>query len=326
MPPRTGPPEEPAVAMRAGKAIGGARLWLPLNALRAFEAVAKELSFTRAASALHISQSALSRHVSRLEDLLGRQLLERRPHGLVLTAAGAALLPVLGSSFDRIESTLDQLRNDAATGPRMLRVHMPPTFLQVAGLPLLRDFRTAFPDITIDVVSTNGVGLPTDRGLDLAIVFDKPRIDDAVRELLWTVGQTPACAPRLAEGAGADLAAFLRGNELLHTKIEGEPFGALWSAYAGDLGLDIGPRRGLAFDTEALAVQWAAGDGVVLVDVDMFAGEVAAGRLAVPFPVTRDSGFGYYLTFHPDDIADPVIALFRSWVIQRFSRTPPAAG
>jgi hypothetical protein len=76
------------------------RRWLPLNALRAFEGVAKHSSFTAAANALLISQSALSRHVIALEKLIGTQLFERRPHALVLTKAGQHLLPAVMKSFE----------------------------------------------------------------------------------------------------------------------------------------------------------------------------------------------------------------------------------
>lgn len=298
------------------------RLWLPLNALRAFEAVAKELSFTNAAAALHISQSALSRHVSRLEDLLGRRLLERRPTGLVLTAAGEALLPVVTKSFDRIEACIEGLRRDPGAATRILRVHMAPTFLSVFGLSLLRDFRASFPDILIDISSSNGTGLPASRQLDVAVVFDRPQVDDTVRDLLWLVDVVPACAPAVAaRAAGATLAEFLRTNELLHIKLEGERFGSMWEVYARHHRIDIGgAQRGLAFDTEALAAQWAMeGGGVALVDTRMFTAEIAAGRLVLPFSASRPSGFGYFLAVHPDDIGDPVVSLFRSFVIQRFA-------
>ncbi len=88
------------------------RRWLPLNALRAFEGVAKHSSFTAAANALLISQSALSRHVISLEKLIGAQLFERRPHALVLTKAGQLLLPAVIKSFDRLEYALDDIRNE----------------------------------------------------------------------------------------------------------------------------------------------------------------------------------------------------------------------
>ena len=87
------------------------RRWLPLNALRAFEAVAKHGSFTGAANALRISQSALSRHVISIERLIGVQLFERRPHALLLTKAGQHLLPTVIKSFDRLEYSLDEIRN-----------------------------------------------------------------------------------------------------------------------------------------------------------------------------------------------------------------------
>lgn len=315
--------DEPRMKSKAlpAEASDAARLWLPLNALRAFEAVARRLSFTGAAASLHISQSALSRHVSRLEELLGCKLLERRSQGLVLTAAGAALLPVVSKSFDGLEATMQALRHRAGRTQRMLRVHMPPTFLHVMGVSLLKEFRLAFPDVSIDLFSTNGVGLPPSAACDIAIVFDRQRYGDAVRDPLWPISQTPACAPEIAERCqGMDLQTFLRANELLHTRLEGEPFGVLWEAFARHFDLEIAPERGLALDSERLTVELAiTGNGVILVDVDMFARELADGRLVTPYAATSQSGFGYYLTVHPDDISDPAIALFRSWVIQRFT-------
>ena len=119
------------------------RRWLPLNALRAFEGVAKHNSFTAAANALLISQSALSRHVIALEKLIGTQLFERRPHSLVLTKAGQHLLPAVMKSFDRLEYALDDIRNDGAPTRRTLRVQMPPSFAVHLAVPILRDFRRA---------------------------------------------------------------------------------------------------------------------------------------------------------------------------------------
>lgn len=322
--PLTRPEAAPHIA-GGGSPTDSGRVWLPLNALRAFEAVGERLSFTGAAAALHVSQSALSRHVGRLEEQLGCRLMERRPQGMVLTAAGAALLPVVAESFDRIEEMMKVLSRDPGRRRRVLKVHMPPTFLHVAGLALLAEFRRAFPGVPIDVSSGNGLGLPSGRTVDLAVVFDRPHGGDSVRDPLWTVSQTPACAPELALRADElGLAGFVAASELLHVKLEGEAFDASWAAYARRRGIDLGPSRGLAFDTEALAVQCAAaGGGVALIDADMFAAELAAGRLVAPFAdVSVPSGFGYYLTVHPDDMADPAIALFRSWVVGRYAQRP----
>ena len=139
------------------------RRWLPLNALRAFEGVAKHSSFTAAANALLISQSALSRHVIALEKLIGAQLFERRPHALVLTKAGQHLLPAVMKSFDRLEYALDDIRNEGAAALRTLRVQMPPSFAAHLAVPILRDFRRAAAEVEIDLVSPYGVGPPLER-------------------------------------------------------------------------------------------------------------------------------------------------------------------
>jgi LysR family glycine cleavage system transcriptional activator len=294
------------------------RRWLPLNALRAFDAVGQHLSFTAGAQALNVSQSALSRHVISLEELLGRQLLERRPHGLLLTEAGAALLPVVRKSFDRLERAMNAVR-DGARSTRTLRIHFPPSLLQKLALPLLSDFRREYPDILLDVFSSPVTGLPA-QDQDVAVVFDRPNVDDRVTDLLWMVRVAPVCSPAVASrSAGKSLAAFLADNELLHVKLESEPRSLLWAAYMRQLGLEVDTDRGLAFDTAISSVEFAmAGEGVALADIDMFAADIAAGRLVAPYDGVIEDGYGYYVKFHAEDLADPVIAQFRSWLIGRF--------
>ncbi len=303
------------------------RRWLPLNALRAFDAVGQHLSFTAGAQALNVSQSALSRHVISLEDLLGRQLLERRPHGLLLTLAGAALLPVVRKSFDRLEQAINAVR-DGAKSTRTLRIHFPPSLLQKLALPLLRDFRREYPDILLDVFSSPVTGLPAEDP-DVAVVFDRPNVDDRVTDLLWMVRVAPVCSPELAaRNKGKSLTGFLADNELLHVKLEGEPRSLLWAAYLRQLGLEVDTDRGLAFDTAISSVEFAmAGEGVALADIDMFAADIAAGRLVAPYDSVIEDGYGYYVKFHAEDLGDPVIAQFRSWIIGRFKgrdRAQPA--
>ncbi len=297
------------------------RKWLPLNALRAFEAVGRQLSFTGGAQALHVSQSALSRHVASLEDLLGRPLLERRPAGLALTPAGAALLPVVRKSFDRLEEVMNGILREEAGRQRRLRVHMAPSFLHQVALPILGDFRREFPDILIDVSSSNGTGLPPTE-VDVAVVYDRPQGGDTVRDLLWIVRVTPVCAPSVAaKSAGLDMASFLAGQELLHVKLQGEPIGTHWSHFARQQGIVLDAQRGVAFDTATVAAQYAAsGQGVLLADIDMFASEMAQGRLVAPYDVVTEDGYGYYLALHSEDLGDPAISLFRSWMIARLGR------
>ena len=296
------------------------RRWLPLNALRAFDAVGRHLSFTAAAQALGVSQSAVSRHVIGLEELLGHALFERRPQSLALTKAGAALLPTVRGSFDRIEQVLNDVVRDGG-GLRTLRLQLPPSFAQKLALPILAAFRREFPDIFIDFSSLGITGAPRTE-TDVAVIFDQPRTGQAVSDLLWMSRVTPGCSPALAEAhRGETLAQFLAGNELLHVKLEGEPPGVMWEAFSRHFGLGVRTSRGLAFDTGVLAAQYAAGgQGVVLLDLDLFAPDIAAGTLVTPFAETYQDGYGYFLNLAPEDLADPVIAMFRSWMIRNFAR------
>ncbi len=294
------------------------RPWLPLNALRAFEAVGQNLSFTAGAQALHVSQSALSRHVIGLEELLGKKLLERRPQHLVLTEEGAILLPVVRKCFDRLEQTLNTIRDGDADG-RTLRVHMPPSLFNHLALPMLRDFRREFPDILVDVSSAHVTGLPITE-LDVAVVYDRPNVDDKITDLLWMVRVTPVCAPELAKTSqDLSLGAFIGANELLHVKLDGQPRGLLWANFLRQCGVQADSDKGLAFDTALSAVQYAmGGGGVALADLDMFEDEIRAGRLVAPYDYVFEEGYGYYLKIHAEDLADPVVSLFRSWLIGRF--------
>ncbi len=296
------------------------RRWLPLNALRAFEAVAKHGSFTGAANALLISQSALSRHVISLEKLIGVQLFDRRPHALVLTAAGQHLLPVVSKSLDRLEYALDEIRHAGAPTLRTLRVQMPPSFAVHLAVPILRDFRRANAEVEIDLVSPYGVG-PPPSDVDVAVVYSKPTITDLVSDLLWPVRLGILCHPDLARRhAGKDLAAFLRDNELIHVRIADLPRHHIWAQLVKQQNLSpVNFERGLVFDTALLAVQYAlSGEGVALVDLNLFRDDVASGRLVRPFEVTLDEGYGYYLVTHPEALSDTAIALFRSWLIEHF--------
>ena len=301
------------------------RRWLPLNALRAFEAVGRNLSFTAAAHALSVSQSAVSRHVIALEGLLGTPLFDRRPHAFALTDAGAALLPVVSRAFDRIEQSMNAILHDGGSRARSLRVQLPPTFAHLLAVPMLREFRASFPDLILDIDSVNGIGVVA-RDVDAAVLYAKPHVSQDVASLLWMERLAPMCHPdvaaRLADG---DAAAFLARTELLHLHLDGEPRHKLWQMLVRAAGLDVDVERGLVFDTMVLAAQYAlSGEGVALLDRHMFAADIAAGRLAAPFATVLEGGYGYYLAVHPEDLADPAVARFRSWMIQRFGVPAPA--
>ncbi|MGY2735503.1 LysR substrate-binding domain-containing protein [Sphingomonas sp. UYP23] len=287
--------------------------------MRAFDAVGQRLSFTAGAQALNVSQSAVSRHVISLEELLGHKLFDRSGQTLALTAAGRALLPEVSKSFDRLEQTMNAICSNP-NASRPIRLHIPPSLLQHVVMPMIQAFHVEHPDIRIDISSSGVTGLPA-RETDMAIVFDRPNIDDRVTDLLWMVRVAPLCSPETAKrSTGKSLEQFLADTDLLHVKLDGEPRGLLWSLYARQTRIALDVDRGLAFDTASLAVGYAmAGSGVALNDIDMFAPEIATGRLVVPYDTVSNDGFGYYLKLRPEDLADPTISLVRSWLIARFA-------
>ncbi len=254
-----------------------------------------------------------------LEELLGKQLFEREATGLVLTTSGEELLPVVAKSLDRIEQAMNAIHNDRLA-KRALRIHVPPSLLHQQLMPILRDFRSEYPDFRIDVSSAHVTGLPP-TNIDMAIVYDRPNVDDFVTDLLWMVRVAPLCSTETARAAkGYTLTEFLLQQELLHMKLEDQPRDLLWSSYARRCNLDIETDEGLAFDTAIAAAQYAiTASGVMLGDVDMFASEIADGRLAMPYDSVIEEGYGYYLKLHADDLSDPAISLFRSWLINRFA-------
>ena len=298
------------------------RRWLPLNALRAFEAVAKHGSFTAAANALLISQSSLSRHVMLIEKQIDTLLFERRPQSLVLTDAGRRLLAAVGKSFDRLEQAMEEIVSADAKSRFNLRIQLPPSFAAVLAVPVLRDFRREFPNIVLDVVSPYSIGQPVAEA-DLAVVYAKPMVSDFVSDLLWPVRLTPMCHPDLAvRHQGLDLAAFIAACEIVHVRIGDMPRYHLWAQFARQhqvTGIDL--ERGLVFDTALMAVQYALdGSGLALIDPQLCQAEIEAGRLVCPFDAVLDDGFGYYLITHADDLGDAAISLLRNWLIQRLGQ------
>src|SRR5271167_2986984 len=236
------------------------RKWLPLNALRAFEAAGQHLSFTAAANSLTVAQSAVSRHVIVLENFLGVALFERRPQQLVLTEAGRHILPVVSKSFDRIDQALGEVIKEKGRPKRVLKVALPTSFAHRLAIPILRDFRAENAGISLEIVSKPTTGPEVDGDIDIAIVYTEPRVTDAIHDLLWMVRATILCSPKLLEETDAsDPARLIAASDLLHLKIDGRPRHFFWEMFVRSIGRpDLAVDRGLVFDTQQLAAQYAA--------------------------------------------------------------------
>ncbi len=126
-----------------------------LGDLSAFSVVASERSFTRAASHLGVSQSALSHSVRGLEKRLGLQLLARTTRSVSPTVAGTSLLLELAPALERIERALAEAKNQKETPSGRIRLIIPRTATKAVILPKLARFARKYPDIVLEVTSSN---------------------------------------------------------------------------------------------------------------------------------------------------------------------------
>jgi len=291
----------------------------PLNALRAFEAVARSLSFTRAAEELLVTQSAVSRQVKNLEDILGVALLRRKAN-LELTDEGKRLLPVLTDTFDKIDVVVAGFKRQSKKPP--LTMSLPPTFARRLFLPIFPEFQKQHPDLEIRI-ETPPVNVDfRNSGHDLAIFFgevDTPA--EMIVDLLMSDQMTPLASPGLIKEANwADLGTMLAKAQLLHIRQGNDPWYD-WRLFARQTGLTTARvERGLVLETADQAVQSAAnGGGVAIADPRLFQEEIAQKRLVPVFEVSVNSGRHYHLVSRAEEIEIPRIAAFRAWVTRHFA-------
>ncbi|WP_313399541.1 LysR family transcriptional regulator [Stenotrophomonas sp.] len=279
---------------------------LPLNALRAFEAAARHLNFTRAALELCVSQAALSHQIRGLEDRLQVSLFHRLPRGVALTDEGAALYPVLTESFDHMAIALDRF-----TGGRfreVLTVGVVGTFATGWLLPRLPGFEAAHPDIELRVQTHNNRIDLAGEGLDLAIRFGdgdwQGQHCTAIVDTLFA----PLCAPAVARKLRQprDL-----GNVPLLRSYRNDEW-PRWLQLAGVNGVEA---RGAVFDSSlTLASAAATGAGVALLPLRMFEQDLAEGRLLQPFAPTLSLG-RYWLTRLRSRQEREPLRRFRLWLL-----------
>ncbi|EPU8017012.1 TPA: LysR family transcriptional regulator AmpR, partial [Klebsiella pneumoniae] len=173
------------------------RRYLPLNPLRAFEAAARHLSFTRAAIELNVTHAAVSQQVRALEEQLGCVLFTRVSRGLVLTHEGEGLLPVLNEAFDRIADTLECFSHGQFR--ERVKVGAVGTFAAGWLLPRLAGFYDSHPHIDLHISTHNNHVDPAAEGHDYTIRFGNGAWHESDAELIFSAPHAPLCSPAIAE-------------------------------------------------------------------------------------------------------------------------------
>ncbi|MBX4950830.1 LysR family transcriptional regulator [Rhizobium binae] len=283
------------------------RPFLPLNGLRAFEASARHLSFTRAAIELCVTQAAVSQQVKGLEKRLGVALFQRLPRGLKITAEGEALLPTVSASFDQMATTLDRI--EAGQVRELLFLGVVGTFAVGWLLPRLADFQRRHPFIDVRVSTNNNRVDPAAEGLDFAIRFGSGSWHGTEAQRLFEAPLSALCISELAEDlrSPADLA----GATLLRSYRADE-----WSTWFAAVGVAPAAQvnAGIVFDSSIAMMEAALqGLGVAMAPPSMFSRLLSSGAIVQPFAATISLG-SYWLTRLQSRPVTPAMRAFSDWV------------
>jgi LysR family transcriptional regulator, glycine cleavage system transcriptional activator len=295
------------------------RRYLPSTMmLQAFEASAKRLSFTLAAQDLCLTQSAISKQVIALEELLRTELFKRIKKRLELTAAGKNFQSRITPALNGIEAAVIELmssKSDRST----LDLGVVPSFATKWLIPRLGQFAKSQPGITINLATRLVPFDFSETMLDAAIHYGAPKWTGAICDYLMSEEIVVVCNEELAAStllAPSDLAKVC----LLHLTTRPHAWKE-WAATAALEGLDA--ARGPQFDHFSMVTQAAvAGLGVAILPKFLILDELASGRLVIPFGPTATSENGYYLVYPERKAGLCSLQKFRAWLLDSVGEGP----
>jgi LysR family glycine cleavage system transcriptional activator len=302
------------------------RLLPPLNALRAFEATARHLSFSKAAEELHVTPAALSHQIRGLEDLLGLKLFYRRARAIELTEPARLIYPGIRAGFETIREAVDRL--DRGRQDRILVVSATPGLTAKWLVPRLYRFLARYPDIEPRITASVAYANFASDGVDVGIRLSSGVHPELYVEKLSEEWLLPLCSPRLIEGeeplrTPQDLARF----PLIQVDLPGVvPTWADWLGMAGVKGIDT--TRGLRLNVADHALDAASeGMGVVLAYKVVAARDIVLRRLVSPFgPEMPVPGRAYHFVCAKGQEKRAPVKAFRDWVFAEIEETHASLG
>ncbi|NHI00287.1 MULTISPECIES: transcriptional regulator GcvA [Oceanimonas] len=283
----------------------------PLNALKAFEAAARNLSFTRAAEELFVTQAAISHQIKGLEEFLGIKLFRRRNRSLLLTEEGQSYFLEIKDIFTAISDATERLLARSAKGA--LTVSLQPSFAIQWLVPRLVRFSEAHPDIDVRIKAVDlDEGSLTD-DVDVAIYYGKGSWPGLRADKLHAEYLIPVCSPMLLMGTRPlKVPEDLTRHTLLHDTSRRD-----WKAWFKQLDIQAANvNQGPIFSHSSMVIQAAIhGQGVALGHSVLTQPEIDAGRLVCPFEQVLMSKNAYYLVSHESQAGLGKIAAFREWML-----------
>ena len=290
----------------------------PLNALRAFEAAARHMSFARSAEELNVTQSAVSQHVRQLEDYLGLKLFLRQNNSLTLTVAGRALLPPIRDAFKGLlEATSSVKSRDFEN---VLKIGAPPTFSTKWLRSRLANFRQQYPELEIKLIASKKWIDFNREDFDASIRFGQGDYPGLVAENFMTEDIFPVCSPKLFNSTTSLRSLTdLRFHTLLHAEhSEDDVTAPNWAQWIRAMGVEgIDASKGPSYTPASLAIDAAiAGEGIALAKGKWVHDDILSGKLLKPFEESLPSAFSYYLVY-PEGGISRKVAIFRRWLFEQ---------
>jgi LysR family transcriptional regulator, glycine cleavage system transcriptional activator len=296
-----------------------------LRSLRAFEAAARHLSFTRAAEEMGVTPAAISHQIKEIEDQISVNLFTRTSRSMKLTKAGEILFESAKEALGALERSL--VRAHRTQESKQLRVSASPSVAAKWLVPRLDQFMATVPgaDVRVDVSAVT-VDFTRD-DIDVAIRFGLGKYPGLRADRLFQDQVFPVCNPRIiTKDKPLKTPRDLLKHTLIHLDWEAQgspwPNWRMWMQASGIK--DFDDNAGLHFGHTALTVQAAIdGMGVALGDSNLVADDLAAGRLVKPFELSlkAPANFAYWI-IAPEETADvPMIKAFREWCLAQARAT-----
>lgn len=292
-----------------------------LNALRTFECVARLGSLRAAADQLHVTTSAVSHQLKKLEDDLGVRLLERTPQSVVLTEAGALYFESLRPAFDQLVAATERVRKDPAR--QCVSVTTLPVFAIKWLIRQLGEFHQLHPTIEVRISSTYKVLDLRHADHDLGIRWGDGAWPDVQSERLMGDVIQPVCSPAYRRAhAALGPTPSLEGHRLICMHEDGADW-KLWAALQGTAMPDGSPNLHLMEPTSAIQAA-LDGLGMVLGPHALVGDDLASGRLVPAHDDLIGLGEAYYLVSRPRATLSKASQQFKKWLIALCSRQDAA--
>ncbi|MES2206701.1 MAG: transcriptional regulator GcvA [Pseudomonadota bacterium] len=284
-----------------------------IEALIAFEAASRHLSFTRAADELFLTQSAVGRQIASLEKFLGTPLFSRIKKRVSLTDVGLVYARSVREHLDKMEqATLEAMSQRGAGG--ILELAVIPTFTTRWLIPRLPEFCEKHPDITLNLTTRTEPFLFTDTPFDAAIHFGNPVWPGSVTKHLFGEEIIPVCSPKLLKTPLPLKPENLETFTLLHQSMR--PYA--WRKWFSLSGIyDFNSMKGPRFELFSMLVEAArAGLGIALVPRFFVQHELLIGELVTPCEMTLKTNKGYYLVYPERKQSSTILQAFEQWLLQ----------